>query len=164
MVWTAPLEVWVNGRSASSSEVLAGALHDNCRASVVGSSSYGKGLIQGVFGLSDGGALVTTAVKPYPNPNPNPNPNPDPDPNPTVTNPDQVTTVASYATPSGRDINVQGAPARSWARPYAASCRRTPPAPTHTARGALSLAQGGLLLGPDAAMLRLQYWGLGPVV
>ena len=38
------------------------------------------------------------------------------------------------------------------------------PAPTHTARGALSVAQGGLLLGPDAAMLRLQYWGLGPVV
>ena len=85
MVWTAPLEVWVNGRSASSSEVLAGALHDNCRASVVGSRSYGKGLIQGVFGLSDGGALVTTAVKPYPNPNPNPNPNPDSDPDP---NPD----------------------------------------------------------------------------
>jgi carboxyl-terminal processing protease len=47
VLWTAPLEVWVNGRSASSSEVLAGALHDNCRASVVGSRSYGKGLIQG---------------------------------------------------------------------------------------------------------------------
>lgn len=76
VVWRAPLEVWVNGRSASSSEVLAGALHDNCRARVVGSTTYGKGLIQGVFGLSDGGALVTT--------------------------------VASYATPSGTEINKLG--------------------------------------------------------
>jgi len=78
-------QVWVNGRSASSSEVLAGALHDNCRASVVGSRSFGKGLIQGVFGLSDGGALVTT--------------------------------VASYATPNGREINLQGAAACSETRP-----------------------------------------------
>ena len=96
------VQVWVNGGSASSSEVLAGALHDNCRASVVGSRSFGKGLIQGVFGLSDGGALVTT--------------------------------VASYATPNGREINLQGA--ASMLRESASWRRQSWPP---TARGALFL-------------------------
>ena len=96
-----PLQVWVNGRTASSAEVLAAALHDNCRAKVVGAKTYGKGIIQGeglfwrvaaaararsarpprprtlgVFGLSDGGALIET--------------------------------VASYATPAGAEINERG--------------------------------------------------------
>mmetsp|Transcript_1505 Transcript_1505/g.4778 ORF Transcript_1505/g.4778 Transcript_1505/m.4778 type:complete len:285 (+) Transcript_1505:465-1319(+) len=57
-----PLQVWVNGRTASSAEVLAAALHDNCRAKVVGAKTYGKGIIQGVFGLSDGGALIETVA------------------------------------------------------------------------------------------------------
>lgn len=58
----APLQVWVNARTASSGEVLAAALRDNCRASLVGGTTYGKGVIQGVFGLSDGGALVETVA------------------------------------------------------------------------------------------------------
>jgi len=62
LVSTLPLQVWVDARTASSSEVLAAALHDNCRARVVGSRTYGKGVIQGVFGLSDGGALVETVA------------------------------------------------------------------------------------------------------
>ena len=49
--------------SASASEVLAGALHDNCRAVVAGDRSFGKGLIQGVFGLEDGSGLVITVAK-----------------------------------------------------------------------------------------------------
>ena len=59
---TVPLQVWVDQGTASSSEVLAAALRDNCRASVVGGTTYGKGLIQGVFGLSDGGALIETVA------------------------------------------------------------------------------------------------------
>lgn len=48
--------------SASSAEVLAASLRDNCRATVVGEKTYGKGVIQGVFGLSDGGALIETVA------------------------------------------------------------------------------------------------------
>jgi carboxyl-terminal processing protease len=57
-----PLQVWVDATTASSAEVLAAALRDNCRASVVGGTTYGKGVIQGVFGLSDGGALIETVA------------------------------------------------------------------------------------------------------
>ena len=57
-----PLQVWVDAKTASSGEVLAGALHDNCRAAVLGQRTYGKGVIQGVFGLSNGGALIETVA------------------------------------------------------------------------------------------------------
>ena len=53
----------VNGRSASASEILTGALKDNCRATVAGSKTYGKGLIQSVYELSDGSGLVLTVGK-----------------------------------------------------------------------------------------------------
>ena len=88
---TVPLQVWVDQSTASSGEVLAAALRDvrclnsagrteppgpvlasdsyslltawqNCRASLVGGTTYGKGVIQGVFGLSDGGALIETVA------------------------------------------------------------------------------------------------------
>ena len=42
----APLTVLVNQHTASASEILAGALKDNCRAVLVGGRTYGKGLIQ----------------------------------------------------------------------------------------------------------------------
>ena len=42
--------------------MLAAALQQNCRADVVGSRTFGKGVIQGVFGLSDGGALIETVA------------------------------------------------------------------------------------------------------
>ena len=58
-----PLAVLVNGRSASASEILTGALRDNCRATVAGSRTYGKGLIQSVYELSDGSGLVLTVGK-----------------------------------------------------------------------------------------------------
>jgi carboxyl-terminal processing protease len=45
-----PLILWMDQLSASASEVLAGGLHDNCRAILVGSNSFGKGKIQAVFG------------------------------------------------------------------------------------------------------------------
>ncbi|GLI70194.1 hypothetical protein VaNZ11_015003 [Volvox africanus] len=60
---SAPLLVLVNGHTASASEIVAGALHDNCRAVLAGSRTYGKGLIQSVYELSDGSGLVVTVGK-----------------------------------------------------------------------------------------------------
>lgn len=58
-----PLTVLVNQRSASASEILAGALRDNCRAVVAGAPTFGKGLIQSVYELSDGSGLAVTVGK-----------------------------------------------------------------------------------------------------
>lgn len=57
------LAVVVDGGSASSSEVLAGGLRNACRAAIVGETTYGKGLIQGVFGLPDGGGVIVTVAE-----------------------------------------------------------------------------------------------------
>ena len=57
-----PLVVLVNENSASASEILAGALKDNGRAEIVGTTTFGKGIIQSIYALSGGGAVkVTTA-------------------------------------------------------------------------------------------------------
>jgi len=58
-----PLAVMVNGDSASASEILAGALQDNKRALLVGEKTYGKGLVQTVYPLGNGGALKLTTQK-----------------------------------------------------------------------------------------------------
>ncbi|KAG5176587.1 ClpP/crotonase-like domain-containing protein [Tribonema minus] len=47
----------------SAFEVLAGALHDDCRALLMGTRSFGKGLIQAVYGLSDGSGLIVTVAR-----------------------------------------------------------------------------------------------------
>eukprot|EP00198_Chlamydomonas_reinhardtii_P006937 XP_001696273.1 tail-specific protease [Chlamydomonas reinhardtii] len=60
---SAPLLVLVNSHTASASEIVAGALHDNCRAVLAGGRTYGKGLIQSVYELSDGSGLVITVGK-----------------------------------------------------------------------------------------------------
>ncbi|HEY9865622.1 MAG TPA: carboxyl-terminal processing protease CtpA [Candidatus Obscuribacterales bacterium] len=64
----APLVVLVNPGTASASEILAGALHDNHRAILVGEKTFGKGLIQSLFDLSDGSGLAVTVAK-YETPN-----------------------------------------------------------------------------------------------
>jgi carboxyl-terminal processing protease len=60
-----PMVVLVNQDSASASEILAAALQDNGRAVLVGTTTYGKGLVQTVFPLRDGGALKLTTQKYY---------------------------------------------------------------------------------------------------
>ncbi|BAU11178.1 carboxyl-terminal protease [Leptolyngbya sp. NIES-3755] len=60
-----PLAVIVDGRSASSSEILAGALKDNKRATIVGSQTFGKALVQSVHSLSDGSGLAVTIAHYY---------------------------------------------------------------------------------------------------
>jgi carboxyl-terminal processing protease len=64
----APLVVLVNQGTASASEILAGALQDNHRAILVGEKTFGKGLIQSLFDLSDGAGLAVTVAK-YETPN-----------------------------------------------------------------------------------------------
>lgn len=57
-----PLVVLVNENSASASEILTGALKENDRATVVGVTTFGKGIIQTIYGLHGGAAVkVTTA-------------------------------------------------------------------------------------------------------
>jgi carboxyl-terminal processing protease len=58
-----PLMILVNQGTASASEILAGALQDNERAQLVGERTFGKGLIQSLFSLSDGSGLAVTIAK-----------------------------------------------------------------------------------------------------
>ena len=62
-VTEAPLVVLVNEGTASASEILAGALQDTERAELVGQRTFGKGLIQSLFELSDGSGLAVTVAK-----------------------------------------------------------------------------------------------------
>jgi len=58
-----PLVVLTDGGTASASEILAGALQENNRAQLVGTKTYGKGLIQSLYELEDGAGLAVTIAK-----------------------------------------------------------------------------------------------------
>jgi carboxyl-terminal processing protease len=60
---TTPLAVLVDGGSASASEVVAGALKDHGRATIVGEPTFGKSLVQEIVQLSTGGALKLTVAR-----------------------------------------------------------------------------------------------------
>ena len=57
--------VLVNCESASASEIVAGALQDHDRALIVGSNTFGKGLVQSVDNLGSSTALVLTTARYY---------------------------------------------------------------------------------------------------
>ena len=57
-----PLALLMNGKSASAAEILAGALQDHDRATIIGEPSYGKGIVQNVFTLSSNTALALTVA------------------------------------------------------------------------------------------------------
>ena len=60
-----PLVTLVDGGSASASEIVTGALRDRHRAKVVGTRTFGKGLVQEVQRLSNGGVLDLTVANYY---------------------------------------------------------------------------------------------------
>jgi carboxyl-terminal processing protease len=60
-----PLVVMINGGSASAAEIVAGALQDYGRAVIVGTDSFGKGLVQKVFPLVGGTGLTLTTARYY---------------------------------------------------------------------------------------------------
>ncbi|MFI3282051.1 MAG: S41 family peptidase [Rikenellaceae bacterium] len=60
-----PLQVLINESSASSSEILAGAIQDNDRGTIIGRRSYGKGLVQRQIPYPDGSALRLTIARYY---------------------------------------------------------------------------------------------------
>lgn len=58
-----PMVVLVNGNSASASEIFAGAMKDTGKAKLVGTTTFGKGIVQSVIPLSDGTAIKLTVAK-----------------------------------------------------------------------------------------------------
>jgi carboxyl-terminal processing protease len=70
--WRMPLVVVIDGDSASSSEIFAGAIRDHARGTIVGSKSYGKGSIQGIFPLEVAGVGMRLTTAKFYSPNGHP--------------------------------------------------------------------------------------------
>lgn len=63
--WKIPVTILVNENSASASELFTGALKDNDIATIVGTNTYGKGVVQTTYPFYDGSALKITTAKYY---------------------------------------------------------------------------------------------------
>ena len=61
--FTKPMAVLVNGNSASASEIYAGAIQDYGIGKIVGTQTYGKGVVQQIFDLDDGTAVKLTIAE-----------------------------------------------------------------------------------------------------
>lgn len=98
-----PTVVLIDGGSASASEITAGALHDNGAARLIGTKSYGKGVVQQMLNLSDGSELKVTIASWY---------RPDGENiNKKGIIPDQVVALDSAAAAAGTDTQLQAAEA-----------------------------------------------------
>jgi carboxyl-terminal processing protease len=60
-----PLVVLVNRNSASAAEIVAGAIQDHDRGIIVGETTFGKALVQSIYGISDGAGLALTTGRYY---------------------------------------------------------------------------------------------------
>ena len=60
-----PMAVLINKNSASASEVLAGAIKDYKAGTLIGTTSFGKGIVQNIYSLSDGSGIKLTTAKYY---------------------------------------------------------------------------------------------------
>jgi carboxyl-terminal processing protease len=60
---TGPLVILVNAYTASASEITSGALQDYKLATLVGTKTFGKGVVQGIFSMPNGGALKITTQR-----------------------------------------------------------------------------------------------------
>lgn len=58
-----PLAVLINGNSASASEIFAGAIQDYDKGTIIGTTSFGKGIVQSIIPLQDGTAIKVTVSK-----------------------------------------------------------------------------------------------------
>ena len=60
-----PMTVLINGNSASAAEIFAGAIKDFKAGKIIGTTSFGKGIVQGIYGLPDGSAIKLTISRYY---------------------------------------------------------------------------------------------------
>ena len=61
--WNKPIVVLINGYSASASELFAGAMQDYEAATIIGTKSYGKGVVQQIFSINDGTGVKLTIAE-----------------------------------------------------------------------------------------------------
>ncbi len=98
-----PTVVLVNGGSASASEITAGALHDNGAARIIGTKTYGKGVVQELDNLSGGAELKVTVASWY-------RPNGQNINHKGIT-PDQIVNLTSQEVKAGNDTQLKAAEA-----------------------------------------------------
>jgi len=107
--WRVPLVVLIDGDSASASEIFAGAIRDNQRGVVVGSRSYGKGSVQGIFPLSAAGAGIRLTTAKFYSPGGRPISKVGVQPDIVVRHAARATSQASFSTTAEDDAALQAA-------------------------------------------------------